>query len=236
LGLIEESESFAEECAICASEKMVTLSKLIQELVPNNHRVLILIQSQRMLDIIQPILVYRQCRDMHMDGMTRTVERQDAINCFKAPFSLDSVALICTKGLGVGTNFAAADTVIGYHCHGNPQNDTQAAVYCITVGRAKQITMYRLITAEGWERVTLDCANGTTTAADLETVLSRLLAFQLPDNEIALVAPIPLPEVSEQQDEIIEFPAMDPLIAQPMKQRARGAVKYRGKEGHACVV
>jgi hypothetical protein len=45
-------------------------------------------------------------------------------------------------------------------------------------------------------------------------VLSRLLVFQLSDNEIALVAPIPLPEASEQQDEIIEFPAMDPLIAQ----------------------
>jgi hypothetical protein len=64
-------------------------------------------------------------------------------------------------------------------------------------------------------------------------VLSRLLAFQLPDNEIALVVPIPLPEVSEQQDEIIEFPAMDPLIVQSMKQRARGAVKYR--ERRACI-
>jgi hypothetical protein len=29
LGFIEEPESFAEECAICASGKMVTLNKLI---------------------------------------------------------------------------------------------------------------------------------------------------------------------------------------------------------------
>jgi hypothetical protein len=91
--------------------------------------------------------------------------------------------------------------------------------------------MYRLITAKGEERATLDYANDTPTAADLETILSRLLAFQPPDNEIALVEPIPLPKVSEQQDEIIEFPAMDPLIAHPMKQKAQGAVKYRGKKG-----
>jgi SNF2 family DNA or RNA helicase len=62
LGLLEEAESFAEECEICASGKMVTLSKQIQELVPNNHRVLILNQSRRMLDMIQPILSYRGCR------------------------------------------------------------------------------------------------------------------------------------------------------------------------------
>jgi hypothetical protein len=77
--------------------------------------------------------------------------------------------------------------------------------------------MRRLITADGWERATLDCAKGTTMGADLEMALSQLLAFQLPDNEIALVAPIPLPEVSEQRDVIIEFPTMDSLSAQPMK-------------------
>jgi SNF2 family DNA or RNA helicase len=59
LGLIEEPESFAEECA---SGKMVTISKLISELVPNNHRVLIFSQSRRMLDMIQLILAYRRCR------------------------------------------------------------------------------------------------------------------------------------------------------------------------------
>jgi chromodomain-helicase-DNA-binding protein 7 len=109
---------------------------------------------------------------MRLDGTSRAVERQDAINYFNSPYSLDSAALICTKGLGVGTNFAAADRVIGYDGHGNPQNDIQAAAYCITVGRAKQITMYRLMTAEGWERATLDYANDTTMAADLERLLS----------------------------------------------------------------
>jgi SNF2 family DNA or RNA helicase len=53
-----------------------------------------------------------------MDGTTRAVESQDAINRFNAPSSLDSVALICTKRFEVGTNFASAHTVIGYHCHG----------------------------------------------------------------------------------------------------------------------
>jgi hypothetical protein len=62
-----------------------------------------------------------------------------------------------------------------------------------------------------------------------------LLAFQLPHNEIALVAPIPSPEVSEQQDEIIDVQALEPLIARPMKQRARSGVKHSGKEGHASV-
>jgi SNF2 family DNA or RNA helicase len=74
---------------------------------------------------------------MRMDGATRAVERQDAIGRFNAPSSLDSVALICTKGLGVGTNFTTADTVIEYHCHGKPENNIQAAASCITAGRAK---------------------------------------------------------------------------------------------------
>jgi SNF2 family DNA or RNA helicase len=80
---------------------------------------------------------------MCLEGTTRVAGRQKAINRFNPPSSLDSVTLICIKGLGVGTNFAAADAVIGCHCYGKPQNDVQAAASCITVGRAKQITIYR---------------------------------------------------------------------------------------------
>jgi len=56
----------------------------------------------------------------------------------------------------------------------------------------KQIMMYRLMTAEGWERAILGCANGIT--ADLETLFSQLFA------------PIPSSKVSERHDGIIEFP------------------------------
>jgi len=90
--------------------------------------------------------------------------RQDAINRFNAPDSLGSVALIGPKGRGVETNFTAADTLTVYDSHGNRENNPQAAAHCMTVGKAKQTTMYRSITVEGWERAILDCAYGTTTA------------------------------------------------------------------------
>jgi SNF2 family DNA or RNA helicase len=83
---------------------MIELCNMIPELVTTGHRVLIFSQSRRMLDIIQPILAYQQCRYVRMDGTTRAMDRQEAIDRFNAPNSLDSVALICTKGLGVGTN------------------------------------------------------------------------------------------------------------------------------------
>jgi hypothetical protein len=153
------------------------------------------------------------------------------INSFNTPDSLDSVALICPKGRAVGTNFDTADTIIVYESHGNMENDAQAAAHCITVSKAKQMTMYRLITAVGWQRAILDCVNGTTTAADLGRLPSRLLACQPPDNEITLVAPIPSSEVREQEDETIEVQAVEPLITPPMKQRARSAVKSTGKAG-----
>jgi hypothetical protein len=53
-----------------------------------------------MFNIIQPIPACGRSSDVHMDETTGAVERQHAITRFNAPDSLDSVSLICTKGLG----------------------------------------------------------------------------------------------------------------------------------------
>jgi hypothetical protein len=54
-----------------------------------------------------------------MHGITGAIERQHVINCFNAPDSPNSVALICIKWLWVGTNIATADTVIASDSYGS---------------------------------------------------------------------------------------------------------------------
>lgn len=59
----------------------------------------------------------------------------------------------------MGINLTAADTVIIFDSDWNPQNDLQAQARCHRIGQKKMVKVYRLITANTYEREMFDKAS-----------------------------------------------------------------------------
>jgi chromodomain-helicase-DNA-binding protein 7 len=121
--------------------------------------VLIFSQMIRVLDIIEDYLVLKRFSYERIDGRIRGEQRQEAIDRYSKPDSDKFVFLLCTRAGGLGINLTAADTVIIYDSDWNPQNDLQAQARCHRIGQKKNVTIYRLITTNTYEREMFDKAS-----------------------------------------------------------------------------
>ncbi len=144
---------------IQASGKLVLVDKLLPKLKADGHKVLIFSQMIRVLDIIEDYLIQKHFTYERIDGRIRGELRQEAIDRYSKKDSDKFVFLLCTRAGGLGINLTAADTVIIYDSDWNPQNDLQAQARCHRIGQKKNVTIYRLITTNTYEREMFDKAS-----------------------------------------------------------------------------
>ena len=144
---------------IQASGKLVLVDKLLPKLKRDGHKVLIFSQMIRVLDIIEDYLIQKRFTYERIDGRIRGELRQEAIDRYSKKDSDKFVFLLCTRAGGLGINLTAADTVIIYDSDWNPQNDLQAQARCHRIGQKKNVTIYRLITTNTYEREMFDKAS-----------------------------------------------------------------------------
>lgn len=76
--------------------------------------------------------------------------RHQAITRFNEDPNTD-IFLISTKAGGVGINLISASEIVIYDSDWNPQNDIQATARAHRIGQKKEVTVYRLITANTYE-------------------------------------------------------------------------------------
>lgn len=132
---------------ISDSGKMCVLDKILSELKNDGHRVLIFFQMTKMIDIMEEYLALRQHSYIRLDGTTTLSNRRDIVMNWQSRPDL-FIFLLSTRAGGVGINLTAADTVIFYDSDWNPTVDQQAMDRCHRLGQKKQVTIYRLITAD----------------------------------------------------------------------------------------
>lgn len=154
-----ESNELSAQAMIQASGKLVLVDKLLPKLKRDGHKVLIFSQMIRVLDIIEDYLVLKRFSYERIDGRIRGEMRQEAIDRYSKKDSDKFVFLLCTRAGGLGINLTAADTVIIYDSDWNPQNDLQAQARCHRIGQKKNVTIYRLITTNTYEREMFDKAS-----------------------------------------------------------------------------
>uniref|UniRef100_A0A0K0FFE1 Chromodomain-helicase-DNA-binding protein 6 (inferred by orthology to a human protein) n=1 Tax=Strongyloides venezuelensis TaxID=75913 RepID=A0A0K0FFE1_STRVS len=142
-----------------SSGKLVLCSKLLPKLKRDGHRVLMFSQMTRTLDLIEEYLCLNGFKFERIDGNIRGDLRQAAIDRFSKENSDRFIFLLCTKAGGVGINLTAADTCIIFDSDWNPQNDLQAQARCHRIGQKKMVKIYRLITANTYEREMFDRAS-----------------------------------------------------------------------------
>jgi len=108
-----------------ASSKLKTFLDIVQNLIANQHKVLIFSQYVRYLAKIKEILTTEQITYQYLDGSTPSKERPKIVEAFQA--GQTEVFLISLKAGGTGLNLTTADYVIILDPWWNPAIEDQAA-------------------------------------------------------------------------------------------------------------
>jgi ATP-dependent DNA helicase len=131
---------------IAASGKFQLLDRMLDRLKRDGHRTLIFSQMTSLLDILQDYCIYKGYKTCRLDGSTKLVDRQIAIDAFNSDPSY-FIFLLSTRAGGLGINLTGADTVILFDSDWNPHQDAQAQDRCHRIGQMKNVIAYRLLTA-----------------------------------------------------------------------------------------
>lgn len=134
-----------------SSGKFVLLSKLLQFLYKKGKKVLIFSQMKNILDLIQYYLTAMGYNFERIDGTVKGSNRQIRIDRFQKNENI-FVFLLTTRAGGFGINLSRADSVIIFDSDWNPQNDLQAQSRCHRIGQVNAVQVYRLITANTYEK------------------------------------------------------------------------------------
>lgn len=125
------------------SAKLALLSDTLDELLENQHKVLIFSQFVDHLALVRATLSQRGISYQYLDGSTPQKARKQSIEAFQA--GKGDVFLISLKAGGSGINLTAADYVIHLDPWWNPAVEDQASSRAHRMGQRQPVTVYRLI-------------------------------------------------------------------------------------------
>lgn len=125
------------------SGKFEHLKEMLEEIISENHRVLLFSQFVDMLDIVREWLIKSGIKHEYLTGSTKN--RQEVVERFNSDSSIP-IFLISLKAGGTGLNLTGADYVIHYDPWWNPAVEDQATDRAYRIGQTKKVFVYRLIT------------------------------------------------------------------------------------------
>lgn len=135
------------------SGKFELLKETLEEIISENHKVLLFSQFVRMLKLVQKFLDDNKIKYVYLDG--NTIHRQEIVEQFQNDKEI-KIFLISLKAGGTGLNLTAADYVIHYDPWWNPAVEVQATDRAHRIGQNKKLFVYRLITRNSVEEKMLE--------------------------------------------------------------------------------
>ncbi|HPG40466.1 MAG TPA: SNF2-related protein [bacterium] len=135
------------------SGKFEYLKEILEEIISEDHKVLLFSQFVRMLKLVQKFLDDNGIKYVYLDG--NTINRQEIVEQFQNDGEI-KIFLISLKAGGTGLNLTAADYVIHYDPWWNPAVEVQATDRAHRIGQDKKVFVYRLITRNSVEEKMLE--------------------------------------------------------------------------------
>lgn len=135
------------------SGKFESLKEILEEVLAENHKVLLFSQFVKMLRLIRKYLDKEKIPYEYLDG--HTTNREECVTRFQTDDQIP-IFLISLKAGGTGINLTAADYVIHYDPWWNPAVETQATDRTHRIGQDKKVFVYKLITKDSVEEKILD--------------------------------------------------------------------------------
>ena len=133
-----------QETSAPGSSKLETFAETLDELLANQHKVLVFSQFVKHLKLVEERLVETGVVYQYLDGSTPAGTRAKRIAAFQA--GQGDVFLISLKAGGIGLNLTAADYVIHMDPWWNPAAEDQASDRAHRIGQTRPVTIYRLVT------------------------------------------------------------------------------------------
>jgi non-specific serine/threonine protein kinase len=130
------------------SGKFEALKLMLEEIVSEDHKVLVFSQFVKMLSIIREYLDDEMVEYTYLDGTTK--DRENEVARFQNDNNI-SIFLISLKAGGVGLNLTAADYVIHFDPWWNPAVEMQAIDRAHRIGQNKRVFAYKLIAKDSVE-------------------------------------------------------------------------------------
>lgn len=130
------------------SGKFEALKEILENILAENHKVLLFSQFVRMLSILRRYLDDHEIPYAYLDGHTK--DREQAVQQFQTD-DATKVFLISLRAGGFGLNLTAADYVILYDPWWNPAVEAQAIDRTHRIGQDKQVFAYKMITRDSVE-------------------------------------------------------------------------------------
>ncbi|KAK3677928.1 hypothetical protein LTR78_002023 [Recurvomyces mirabilis] len=142
------------EHIIAASGKFIVLQKLLEELVVQRRKKILIFSGwTKALDVCEDLMAFMganthdaKFRYLRLDGSTGRAKRNLGIRMFNDKKSDFRVMLISRKAGGLGLNLAAATSVIFLDEDWNPQITLQAEARAHRIGQTEPVTIYKIIT------------------------------------------------------------------------------------------
>lgn len=126
------------------SAKFDYLLELIEDILAENHKVLIFSQFVQVLVQIRQYFDSQAIRYSYLDGSMPAEERADMVQRFQNEENRQ-VFLLSLKAGGVALNLTAADYVVIFDPWWNPAMEAQAIDRSHRIGQTKKVMVYRLV-------------------------------------------------------------------------------------------
>lgn len=139
------------------SAKLKVFSELVEELVSENHRLLVFSQFTSFLSLIAHELNRIHVPHVMMTGETPVKHRQTIIERFQT--GEVPVFLVSLRAGGTGLNLTQANYVVHMDPWWNPAVEEQATDRAHRIGQAQAVTVYRLVATNTIEEAILNIHN-----------------------------------------------------------------------------
>ena len=135
--LVDKKHSDLPSC------KMNTLFMLLDEILSENHKVLIFSQFSKVIEYLNDYCVLSGYKTVTLTGATR--DRGEPVRKFQEDPDV-KIFLLSLKAGGVGINLTAADYVVLFDPWWNPAAEAQAVDRAHRMGQKRKVFTYRIIT------------------------------------------------------------------------------------------
>uniref|UniRef100_A0A1D1Y0H2 DNA excision repair protein ERCC-6-like n=1 Tax=Anthurium amnicola TaxID=1678845 RepID=A0A1D1Y0H2_9ARAE len=139
--MTEPQDGEVDNSVSCKTSFLLTL---LDNLVIEDHTVLIFSQTRKMLNLIQDAIISKGYGYLRIDGTTKASDREKIVKDFqsgKAP-----IFLLTSQVGGLGLTLTKADRVIVVDPAWNPSTDNQSVDRAYRIGQKKDVLVYRLMT------------------------------------------------------------------------------------------
>ena len=132
--------------------KWKILKKLLHFWHAHDDKVLVFSHSVRLLKMLQSLFTHTSYNISYLDGSMSYEDRARAVDDFNSD-PAQFVFLISTKAGGVGLNIVSANKVVIVDPNWNPSYDLQAQDRAYRIGQARDVEVFRLVSAGTIEEI-----------------------------------------------------------------------------------